>query len=249
MTAPVLRPLSLGEVLDTGFGLYRALFVPLVIITVVCRVLPTLLGVFITTSGGVLLHPWLWIAQFLLAIVTSAFGVAAVTYVVSGHYLGQDVSANVALRQAAALIGRLVLLGFFQGVVVVVGFILLIIPGFIFAAGLALSTVALVIEGLAPTAAMDRSWKLTRGFRGKVLLTLFVASLLFIIPVLVLAVIGGIGSAFGAISPVVIQVITAVLQVFIFPFMYAVITVLYYDLRVRKEGFDLDLLAAATTTA
>lgn len=249
MTAPVLRPLSLGEVLDTGFGLYRVLFVPLVTITVVCRVLPTLLGVFVTTSGGLLVHPLLSAVQVLVTIITSAFAVAAVTYVVSGHYLGRDISANVALRQALTLIIPLVILGFFQLIVIGAGFILLIIPGLILAAGLALSSVALVLEHLAPTAAMDRSWKLTRGFRGKVLLTMFVASLLFIIPIMILGVLAGIGAALGKTSPVAIQVVTAVLQVFIFPYMYTVITVLYYDLRVRKEGFDLDLLAAATTAA
>jgi hypothetical protein len=246
MTAPVLRPLSLGEVLDTGFGLYRALFVPLVIITVVCRVLPTLLGIYVTTGGGFLQHPVAGLVQLVLAFATTAFGVAAVTYVVSGHYLGQDITANTALRQAATRIIPLSILGLFQAVVVGVGFLLLIIPGIILGAGLSLSTVALVIERLPPTAAMDRSWKLTRGFRGKVLLTIFVAGLLFIIPAMILAVIVGIGAALGRITPVAVQVVTAVLQVFVFPYVYAVITVLYYDLRVRKEGFDLDLLAAAT---
>ena len=31
----------------------------------------------------------------------------------------------------------------------------------------------------------------------------------------------------------------------IYPFFYVVLTVLYYDLRVRKEGFDLELLASS----
>ena len=36
----------------------------------------------------------------------------------------------------------------------------------------------------------------------------------------------------------------ALLQVLAYPFLYVVTTVLYYDLRVRKEGFDLELLAS-----
>jgi hypothetical protein len=35
-----------------------------------------------------------------------------------------------------------------------------------------------------------------------------------------------------------------ILQVLISPFVYCTVTVAYYDLRVRKEGFDLEILAA-----
>ena len=56
----------------------------------------------------------------------------------------------------------------------------------------------------------------------------------------------------GPISrlPVSIRlVLESVLQIFIYPFVYVVMTVLYYDLRVRKEGFDLELLASALQPA
>ena len=53
------------------------------------------------------------------------------------------------------------------------GFMLVIVPGLMLLAGLVLSTVVAVLEA-PPTAiaAMGRSWELTRGFRGKVFLTL-----------------------------------------------------------------------------
>jgi hypothetical protein len=35
-----------------------------------------------------------------------------------------------------------------------------------------------------------------------------------------------------------------VLSTIISPYVYVVITVLYYDARVRKEAFDLEMLAA-----
>ena len=45
------------------------------------------------------------------------------------------------------------------------------------------------------------------------------------------------------------EVITSLLSILIYPFFYVVLTVLYYDLRVRKEGFDLELLASALQPA
>ena len=38
-------------------------------------------------------------------------------------------------------------------------------------------------------------------------------------------------------------------QMFIYPVLYCVLTVTYYDLRVRKEGFDLELLASSLQPA
>ena len=54
MSAPVLRPLSAGEVLDVSFGVYRAHFVPLVTIAAMTRVVPDSLGIYVERSGGLL---------------------------------------------------------------------------------------------------------------------------------------------------------------------------------------------------
>jgi hypothetical protein len=43
--------------------------------------------------------------------------------------------------------------------------------------------------------------------------------------------------------------IGGLVQIFIYPLFYCVLTVTYYDLRVRKEGFDLELLASQLQTA
>jgi hypothetical protein len=43
--------------------------------------------------------------------------------------------------------------------------------------------------------------------------------------------------------------ITGLVQIFIYPLFYCVLTITYYDLRVRKEGFDLELLASQLRTA
>jgi hypothetical protein len=40
-----------------------------------------------------------------------------------------------------------------------------------------------------------------------------------------------------------------VVQLFLYPLFYCVLTVAYYDLRVRKEAFDLEVLAQTLQTA
>ena len=251
MAPPPLRPLSLGEVLDVSFGLYRARFVPLLLIAVVCRLLPILLAIYFEVTEPTALLLWLRLLTSLLSLVLVAIAVAASTFVVSDTYLGRETTAWQALSSAMPFIGTLVGISIMSSLVVFLGALLLIVPGLIFLAGFLLSPVVAVIEGSRNSgAAMSRSWQLSKGFKGKILLTVLVALLLLLVPSIALGGLGGIfgGAAERAMALVVI-VIPLILQVFVYPFVYVVQTVLYYDLRVRKEGFDLEVLADAMTAA
>lgn len=254
MAAPVLRPLSTGEVLDISFGLYRSLFFPLVTVALVCRAVPVVLAIYLQQiSGGSLAifdHWRLLLASYVLALLLNVIAVAATTFIVSGAYLGHPMTADTALRKAIRLLGPLTLVSFLSSLAIGLGFIVLFVPGVILFSGLVLATAVLVLEQpLSAIGSMNRSWALTKGFRFKVLVSVVVAALLFVIPTIVVTVMGAVGSLTGAWSPLISEVLTGILQVFVYPFVYAVITVLYYDLRVRKEGFDLELLATATQSA
>ena len=244
MSAPILRPLSLGEVLDVSFGLYRSRFAPLLVVSVVCQLLPSLLRVYYG-SGSLFQNPPLLLVYYTLAIVLSAVGVAASTFIVSDAYLGRETSASAALGQAVSKIGRIVLVSMVSSLLIGIGFILLIVPGFVLLSGLILSTVVTVLEMPEnSTQAMGRSWELTKGFRGKVLLTMICVGLMFMVPTITVSVIWGIlGASTGRVMVIGTEVLTSLLTILINPFFYVVLTVLYYDLRVRKEGFDLELLA------
>src|ERR1043166_6175063 len=52
MATLFLRPLTVGEVLDVSFGLYRSLFAPLVVIAAVSQVIPVLVSVYMGAAGG-----------------------------------------------------------------------------------------------------------------------------------------------------------------------------------------------------
>ena len=44
-------------------------------------------------------------------------------------------------------------------------------------------------------------------------------------------------------------VAASLIQLLIYPLFYCVLTVAYYDLRVRKEAFDLEVLASGLSPA
>lgn len=247
MTAPALRPLSLGEVLDLSFGLYRAKFGGLMVVSVVCQIIPSLFRVYFSSTGQMLTNISLLLLYYLLAIVLSGVGVAASTFVVSDAYLGRDISATAALGRAVGLLWRIVATSLMVSLLVGIGFMLLIVPGVILLSGLMLSTIVVVLENPHNSnTALSRSWELTKGFRGKVLLAMFCVFILLLVPTIAVVAIWSIlPDLFGETGGVATEVATAVLSLFIYPFFYVVMTVLYYDLRVRKEGFDLELLASA----
>ena len=95
---------------------------------------------------------------------------------------------------------------------------------------------------------MGRSWELTRGHWWRTFGTLLVLGLLSL--VLYLAIVAGLGSAIatnGDMSELTYATLTVALTIVLFAILYpliaAIISVMYYDLRVRNEGFDLQLLA------
>jgi len=54
------------------------------------------------------------------------------------------------------------------------------------------------------------------------------------------------GASIGMVTAIAVG---GIVQMFIYPLFYCVLTVTYYDLRVRKEGFDLELLASTLQSA
>lgn len=258
MTLAELRPLSTGEILDNAFGLYRAHFASLVVIVLVVSAVPTILELFVQASGGFLVRPVLGTLTGLLNIVLSAVGTAAAVFIVSDSYLGRSVNPWDALSRALPYVGRVVVLSILITLVVGLGLLLMLVPGIILLAALMVSTQALILgESGSSIDAMGRSWQLTKGFRLKALALFTVTFIIITIPSLA----GAIAAAFFApgvgtltddaslpLGWYFAMVFGAVLQLLLYPLMYSVLTVLYYDLRVRKEGFDLEVLARALET-
>lgn len=248
MRVPVLRPLTLGEVLDTSFGIYRTLFPALLVVSVFTQAIPLALSVFVEAAGGALQQPALWVLSIGLAVVFGAVGTAASTFLVAETYLGAGLTWQEAFLRSTPFMGRLIGASLLISFVISFGLILFIIPGIIIGCGLLLTTPAIVLENIPrATDAMGRSWALSRGFRRKIFGAIFVSLVLLILPGIALGILLGSGAADDATTPVALiaMIVQAILQILIYPFFYVVTTVLYYDLRVRKEGLDLEMLATA----
>jgi len=98
--------------------------------------------------------------------------------------------------------------------------------------------------GVGVFGAFARSWELTRQRKLKVFGVAVLGSLVFyVIPYVVMlavtAVLQTISPLLGRVGGVLVQLLPVVCA----PLFVSCLTLLYYDLRVRREGFDLQLLS------
>jgi hypothetical protein len=116
------------------------------------------------------------------------------------------------------------------------------------ACGYAVTTPVVVLENLnASMDALGRSWSLTRGFRLKIFGIFFVTGLMVFLPVLAFGMLGGFLMLESPAGGQAFQVVAAGLPIVLTPLLSCVLTLVYYDLRVRREGFDLQVLSEQLT--
>ena len=109
--------------------------------------------------------------------------------------------------------------------------------------GYAVTTPVVVLESLGGAFdAFGRSWDLTRGFKRKIFGIAVVAFLMIYLPILVIGILGGYFRLTAPAMGQAIEVVSAALPIIVYPLFSCIVTLIYYDLRVRREAFDLQVL-------
>ena len=184
----------------------------------------------------------------LLSSVAAALAVAACFKAISAAYLGERAGVGDSLRYAAGRFLPLIVAYIVIVIILIPAFIALIIPGIWLSVKLSMAFPAVVCEKAGPFRAIGRSWELTKDNWWRVFGTLIVVFLLlFVITLALGGVLGAVLLSADSISEVAFAVLTTLIGLLIaaitYPLWASVVTVMYYDLRVRNEGFDLQLLA------
>jgi hypothetical protein len=238
-----LRPLSLGEILDGALILLRRNFGLLFGVVLVCQGIPTLMDVYIDLTGGTSANPGLGLLDRLLTLVAGVFVTGATVRVVSEAYLGRTPELGEAIRFAGDRFGTILGANIMSGFLTVLAMLAFIIPGIIVACGYAVTSPAAALESGSSTEALRHSWELTKGFRWKALGLWAVSVGLIAITYIGAIVVGGVvGKMLGQVDAV-LAVLGAAASLLIYPVISCVFTLFYYDLRVRKEGFDIEMLS------
>ncbi len=104
---------------------------------------------------------------------------------------------------------------------------------------------ALMLERVGPVAALRRSFRLTVGSFWKIFLFYLVINIVsFIVSGLLQGLAGLLVSALPlSANYLVSAVASGVISIFTSPFILILLTLVYYDVRIRREGFDIEMLA------
>ena len=244
MATMQLRPMAMGEILDASFALLRRHAGVFFGVAIVCQGVPTALSLYVQFSGGAPQHFGLYLFSQLLGFVGYLLVTGASIRVVSQAYLGNEPSLSEALDFAFGKIGRTLAAGFASGILIGLATILLIVPGIIVACGLSVAVQAAVLEPLpGGTDGLGRSWALTKEFRWRAFGLYAVVFVLLTLFLIGFGLIAGLAAALVPMLLVPALIGVGLIFLFLYPFISCVFTLFYYDLRVRKEAFDLELLS------
>lgn len=262
----MLRPLRVGEILDAGIKLYsrnaRTLMGLTAAVVVPFQVLSGVILLSTVSNGNEIPHGTfasvgtrssahstsvganavLTLTGALVTVLTTAACVKAV----SDAYLDRPTGIEISLRFALRRLLPLLWLTVMTAVLLVLAFLALVIPGIWLYAAWSVATPVLLIDGCGAWAALRRSFRLVRHRWWPTAGVLIVSELMVtIVGAAIQGLLVGVfltGSAVGVVV-VLVSLAAAVSAILTRPFVAAVRTVLYYDLRVRNEGYDVELLA------
>jgi hypothetical protein len=257
------QPLTVGEILSAAFDLYRrqatALWTIVAVVVIPAQALIVIVerlilsggrsqainGTIYTTDSTGLLAIVVIVITFLSVIVT----IGALSKCLLDAYTGHPSGWRHSLQFAADRVGPLAWLSIISGVLLAIGYILLIIPGIFLTVSWIVAVPALMFEGVSPFASLRRSYDLVQGrwwatFGALVLVIIALVGISIVLG----ALLGGVGTnhislilVLGGISRIIAALVT-------YPIVAAVSAVIYIDLRVRKEHVDPHQLTGAGET-
>jgi len=263
-----IRPLGLGEIIDTSIRIYMRRFKAMTLAVAVAAGPLLLIGAFIQTStqpeglgfptaplepGEELPFTGRDLAIFLagtlvslvISIIAGQIATAATLHSASGAYFGEPADWRGSLRFAFKRMRSLLWLALLTTVFALLGLAACIGPGVWMYVAFSVAVPVLLIEGTVGMGAITRSQQLVSGRWWSTFGTLAVSQLLALVVALPFSAVVGVAgalSASGLVLGLLTGVVTVVTSVLTTPFIAAVTWVIYVDLRVRKEGFDLELL-------
>ncbi len=259
-----LRPLSTGELLDRTFSLYRShfgLFIGIFALPHLVVLAFQCIGVALQAGGNQIANlfiTFVWgIGALFLTVIVSAASQAATVVAVSDVHLDRPSGVKASFERIKGQIAGVIGVSMLVGLGVMAGAIALIVPGILLALMWSLAVPVKVLEDKGVTDAMSRSSDLTKGDRGRI----FVIWLLII--VLTIAVTLLIdwpvqwaalhsGTTAGRVSPawqVASLAADFVSRCLVGPLGAIAFALVYYDERVRKEAFDLQLMMTTIDAA
>ena len=263
-----LRARSVTEIVDAAFQVYKRDAIEYVLVTAIAYAplvvaqLIFIRGFTLAASSRINLSSTTAIVLGLLGFFSYALMNAAISRFSSDVYLDRPTGLAMVIRSVVPTVPRLIGATILFALVVMLGFIpvligaaitsaLLIFLGVVFSFFWVFYAFArffavfqiIVLENRGIITAFSRSGVLSRGRKGHIILTLLLVIVIFsILSIAVTMVAALMGNAAGSV------VLQSLYTVVAYPLIGITQMILYYDTRIRAEGFDIEVMTGALGT-
>jgi len=158
---------------------------------------------------------------------------------------GKPFTIGKSLSAAGGRLAGLIGAEFISALMTAVGLALLVVPGVVIACALYVALPALMVERMGPLAALRRSRALTHGHRWSIfgVLALFLLMSAIATGVVVALIAAIVAVEVGDLSDLAATGLAFVALVIVEAFAAVLSAVVYHDLRVAKEGVDVEHLS------
>jgi pimeloyl-ACP methyl ester carboxylesterase len=194
-----------------------------------------------------------------IALVVSALVLFLIGAAILALFIGCSIGAVIAFATTLRGPGAAATAGLISVLAVIGAFLLMSLVVLFFFVRFILTTQAIVLEHCGPLAGLGRSWRLVGGafWRAFVvfILVILLSLLISLVPAyLVIFLLGLLPGGANSVATLVWNqaVATLVSQIGLiisYPLLFSIYTLLYYDLRIRKEGYDIEVMAQQTVAS
>ena len=231
-------PMGIGQLVSETYMVYRANFGVMLRIALIAH-MPLIVSSFFP-------DPALAVALGIAGLFTGLLANGAATYVVGQHYLGHTVTAAgsyvAALNNAISLLLAFIVFALAFGTALVLSLMLIGIPALIYIVVIWFFYVqAIMIERQGPLTALGRSWRLVHGTWWRV----FGIGVVFVLLLLAVEIVASLpGFVLAAANETLGSLLITLGMMSVTPIFYVGAVLVYLDLRARKEGYSLEMLAS-----
>lgn len=182
--------------------------------------------------------------SFVTTILGYALTFGAVTRFGDASYRGEVPDVAGSLKSALPLAPRIIAASIAQWMLIVIGFFGLMVGAFWMMCLTFAVLSVLVLEGRGVADAFARSAALSKGRKRHILNTIILSGLVYFGVAIVVSLIG-----LFTRNAVVTLLLNTLVQMIAYPILSLTYVVLYYDARIRNEGYDLEVLQASLEPA
>lgn len=249
MTDTVLRARSTSEIVDAAFALYRQYAAQFTMLTAICYV-PMIVAT-ILTSGTMANAQQLattdpmavlraMVPVYVLSMFVFALLGGAMAHMGSAAYLGGTVDVAATLRATVPRVPSLVGATLLFALMLVPTAILLFLPALYLAPKYFAINAVIVLENKGAFKSFARAGQLSKGRVGSILVTLLLVFVIYLVMATTINLV-----ARAALGPMLSVLVSSLFTIVTYPIVNLVVLLLYYDCRIRAEGFDVEHMSAS----